>query len=52
MVLRGAGEDRDDQNRLIAAAFDATARWRLVDLPFDGFKPENLQAKLDIPDRL
>lgn len=30
-----------------SAAFDATALWRPVDLPFDGFKPENLQAKLD-----
>jgi hypothetical protein len=30
-----------------SAAFDSTARWRPVDLPFDGFKPENLRAKLD-----
>jgi hypothetical protein len=29
------------------AAFDSTPLWRPVDLPFDGFKPENLQAKLD-----
>jgi len=29
------------------AAIDSTAGWRPVDLPFDGFKPENLQAKLD-----
>lgn len=30
-----------------SAAFDSTARWRPVDLPFDVFKPENLQAELD-----
>ena len=30
-----------------SAAFDSTALWRPVDLPFDGFKPEKLQAKLD-----
>jgi hypothetical protein len=31
-----------------SAAFDSTARWRPVNLPFERFKPENLQAKLDI----
>jgi len=30
-----------------SAAFDSTARWQPVDLPFAGFKPENLQARLD-----
>lgn len=30
-----------------SAALGSTAGWRPVDLPFDGFKPENLQAKLD-----
>lgn len=33
-----------------SAALDSTARWRPVDLPFDGFKPENLQAELDTRD--
>jgi len=30
-----------------SAAFDATAEWRQVDLPFERFQPENLQARLD-----
>jgi len=30
-----------------SAAFDATADWRQVDLPFERFQPENLRARLD-----
>jgi hypothetical protein len=43
--LRTAQTERPWQ--YFSAAFDSTAGWRPVDLPFDGFKPENLQAKLD-----
>jgi hypothetical protein len=54
--VRGNGKTyhihlRTAQTRLpwqyFSAAFDSTPIWRPVDLPFDGFKPENLQAKLD-----
>ena len=42
---------RTAQTRLpwqyFSAAFDAASAWRPVDLPFDKFGPENLQAKLD-----
>jgi len=54
--VRGNGKTyhihlRTAQTRLpwqyFSAAFDSSAPWRPVDLPFDGFKPENLRAKLD-----
>jgi hypothetical protein len=54
--VRGNGKTyhihlRTAQTRLpwhyFSAAFDSSALWRPVDLPFDGFKPENQQAKLD-----